>query len=289
MMAILLNPVLFIVNLLINVWLSISSISFYEKILKKKDYGLLYILNLSLLSALVCTVFLLCNMHHIQQYLKNNILSKTVINMDFILNKIPPIEYNGQEIISSRQMPLVIQNQDKVNVLAIDPNNQIPPGTRYTIPVIVTKKQIIIKLLDYSGDIKSTFPIELNTIFHKIPRMLTNQEIKFAFSQLLEHSTRIIIYMIFPLTGLLIFLNTFLNKAFFIIIIFFLSKIINIYLSIKTCIRLAMYTSGFYTLFQCTVIFFTQEYSSIMWIIQGWSNILMILGILKTKGLIYYS
>lgn len=289
MTTLLSNPLFFIKNLFTHLWLSVSSIKFYERVFKKyTDYGALYILNLSLISSVICTAIFLHNVGKIQDYLKNNIISEKVENIDFVLSQIPPIEYDGQKISVDTDKPLLIKNKNGTNVLAIDPNNQTKPGNRNKFPLLLTQKEIIIKLIDSGGEVKNTFPINFDQIFDKEPRILTNEEIKSSFAKLFEQAPRVLIYMIFPLTGFLIFLNTFLDKAFFIIMIFFVTKISGLNVSMKTCIRLTMYASGFYALFQFIFIFFAGEYSSILWIVQSWANILMIFGILRATGKNYF-
>lgn len=147
---------------------------------------------------------------------------------------------------------------------------------------------MIVKLIDSDGEVKNTFPIDWDQIFSKESKLLTDEEIKSSFAKLFDQAPRIFIYIIFPLTGFLILLNTLLDKAFFIIMIFFITKFSGLNISMKTCIRLTMYASGFYALFQFFFIFFAREYSSILWIVQTWANILMILGILSATGKSYF-
>lgn len=289
MTTLLSNPLFFIKNLFTHLWLSISSIKFYEKIFKKyNDYGALYILNLSLISSVICTAILLYNVDKVQDYLKDNIISEKVENIDFVLKQIPPIEYDGQNILIDTDEPILIQNKNGNNVLAIDPDSKTKPSDRNKFPLILSQDKMIIKLIGSDGEVKNTFPIKFNQIFDQDPKLLTHEEIKSSFARLFDQAPRILVYMIFPLTEFLIFLNTFLDKAFFIVMIFLVTKISGLGVSMKTCIRLTMYASGFYALFQFIFILAASEYSSIVWIVQSWANILMILGILSATGKGYF-
>ena len=285
MTTILSNTISFIGSIFTYLWLSVSSIKFYENILKKQDnYGASYILNLSLMSALVCTLIFMYKVNEVQNYLKYNVISNSVENFDYVLKQIPPIDYDGHKIQINNSEPLIIKNKNNTNILALDPNNQIRPGDRNKFPLIVAQNKIIIKLMDSEGEIKNSFPIKLDQIFSPVSKIITQEDIKYSLSSLLDQAPRLLIYITFPLMSFLIFLNTFLDKSFLIIILFFVSRLSSMNISMKSCIRLAMYSSGFYALFQLIFVLIANEYSSLIWIVQSWCNILMILGILKAKG-----
>ena len=55
----------------------------------------------------------------------------------------------------------------------------------------------------------------------------------------------------------------------------------SIKVSIKTCIRIAMFASGVFVLLQPITLLIAPIYGNFIWIIQIWANLLMILGILK--------
>lgn len=289
MTTLLSSPLPFLKNLFMHLWLSLSSIKFYERVFKKYNgYGISYILNLSLISSAICTSIFLYKLDTIQGYLKNNIMSEKAEHIDFVLKQIPPIEYDGQKISVNTDEPILIKNKNGANILAIDPSNQITPNVQNKFPIILLQKEIIAKFIDSDGDIKNTFPIKLDQIFGKDPKNLTNEEIKSSLAELLDQAPRILIYIMFPLTSFLIVLNTLLDKMFFIIMIFFVTKFSGLNIPIKTCIRLTMYASGFYALFQFIFILFAREYSSILWVAQTWANILMIMGILSATGKNYF-
>jgi len=289
MTTLLSSPLSFIKNLFTHLQLSLSSIKFYEKVFKKyNDYGFSYILNLALISSVICSALFLYKLDKIQDYLKNNVMSEKVQNIDFILKQIPPLEYDGQKISVSIDTPILIKDKNGVNALAIDPNNQINPNDKNKFPIVVSHQKMIVKFIDSDGEVRNIFPIDLNQIFDKESKVLTSEEIKSSLAKLFDQAPRILIYIFFPLMSFLILFNTILDKLFFIIMIFFVTKLSGLNISMKTCIRLTMYASGFYALFQFIFIFFAREYSSILWIVQTWANILMILGILSATGKSYF-
>jgi hypothetical protein len=279
----------FIKTLSLQLWFSISSVKFYEEALKKsEDYGVRYILNLSFISSLICTMIFLNNIDNLQSYLKNESTNAKTEDIDFILRQIPPIEYDGQKISIGNGEPLLIKNRHNIHIIAIDPNNQIKPSDRDKLPMILSRDKIIIKLIDSDGEVISTFPVKLDQIFGNDARVLTNDEIKASFIYIFDKAPRLLIYVIFPLLGLLILFNTFLDKSFFIIMIFFIAKLSNLKISMKACLRLTMYASGFYALLQFIFVLAASKYLTIVWVVQSWANILMILGILKANGKNYF-
>ena len=283
------SPINFIKTLFTHLWLSVSSVKFYENVFKNyKGYGALYILNLSLISSLICTVIFLNNVNEIRNYFNNDIISAKTENIDFVLKQLPAIDFDGQRISIEDNNPIFIKNKNGKNVIAIDPANQIKPSDRDKYPILLSKDKMIIKLINSQGEAQNTFPIKLDQIFNSAPQILSKEVVKSTFAKLFDHAPRLFIYMIFPLTGFLIFLNTFLDKSFFIVMIFFVSRISKINIPMKSCIRLSMYASGFYALFQFIFTLAAPEYSSIIWFIQTWSNILMILGILSATGKNYF-
>ena len=289
MTTLLSSLIYFIKTLFTHLWLSVSSVKFYENVFKNyKDYGALYILNLSLISSLICTIIFLNNVNQIRDYLNNDKISTKTENIDFVLKQLPSIDFDGQRIAIEDTNPIFIKNKNGNNIIAIDPANQIKPSDRDKFPITLSRDKMIIKLIDSQGEIKNTFPIKLDQIFDSTPKILTQEVIKSTFAKLFDHAPSLFIYMIFPLTGFLIFLNTFLDKSFFIVIIFFVARISKLNIPMKSCIRLSMYASGFYALLQFIFTLVAHEYSSIIWFIQTWSNILMILGILSATGKNYF-
>jgi hypothetical protein len=288
MTTLLFKPVSFIQILFMHLWLSVSSIKFYENVFKNyKDYGLLYILNLSLISSIMCSVIFLSHIDKIRNYLNHNIISEETENIDFVISQLPPIEFDGQKISINEETPLYIKNKNDIKIVAIDPSNKIKPSDRDKIPVILTADKMILKMLDSEQKVQNTFPVQFDKFFGETPRIFTQIDIKAIFAKLFDQAPRIFIYLIFPITGFLIFFNTFLDKSLFIVLIFLVSRATKINLTMKTCIRLAMYASGFYAISQFVFLLVANDYSTIVWLIQTWSNILMILGILSATGKSY--
>ena len=63
--------------------------------------------------------------------------------------------------------------------------------------------------------------------------------------------------------------------------IYLLANFMSIKFSMKICTRLTMFASGIFVILQPTILLIAPTYSNLMWIIQIWANLLMVLGILK--------
>jgi hypothetical protein len=237
---------------------------------------------------MICCVIFLNHIDKIRNYLNNDIISEETKNIDFVIKQLPPIEFDGQKISISENTPLFIKNKNDAKIVTIDPNNQMKPSDRDKLPIILASDKMIIKIIDSDQKVQNTFPIRFDKLFGDTPHIFTQEDIKANFAKLFDQAPRIFIYIIFPLTGFLILFNTFLDKSLFIILIFLVARVSKINLTMKTCIRLAMYASGFYAISQFVFLLVANEYSTILWLIQTWSNILMILGILSATGKNYF-
>src|SRR5690606_38468242 len=125
------------------------------------------------------------------------------------------------------------------------------------------------------------FEFDYKQIFGNEGQVITQETIRVLLEKLFSSAPKVVIYGVFPLIGLLIFLNTCFEKTFIIIIIYLLANFMSIKVSIKTCIRIAMFASGVFVLLQPITLLIAPIYGNFIWIIQIWANLLMILGILK--------
>jgi hypothetical protein len=82
----------------------------------------------------------------------------------------------------------------------------------------------------------------------------------------------------------MIFINALLEKSFIIIMVYLVTRLVTVKTSLKTCIRTALFASGIFVLLQFIIILTVPNFSTALWIIQTWANLLMILGILKALG-----
>ncbi|MDP4832385.1 MAG: DUF1189 domain-containing protein [Rickettsiaceae bacterium] len=278
-------PLFFIKTLFTHLWLSISSVKFYEQVFNSyKGYGIKYILILSLISSFFCTILFLNHMDKVREYLSNGTISANVENIDHIIQQLPELDYDGLKISTQEETPVFLYNLKNQKILALDPNNKLMPADRTKLPIILNAQKIIINLTDSDGITRNTFPINYTQIFGDTPQILSQTIIKSSLADIFDRAPSIFIYLIFPATSLLVFINALLEKSFIILMIYLITRFITINTSVKTCIRLVLFASGIFVLLQFIIILTIPALSTVLWGIQTWANILMILGILKASG-----
>ncbi len=285
MTTLLSNPFFFIKTLIKHLWMSISSIKFYERVFRTyKGYGIQYIFSLSIISSLFCIILFLDHISKIKNYLNNNIMSQDLLHIDHVIRQLPTIDYDGQKIFLTEETPLFINNFNNHKLLTIDPNLKLIPSDRIKIPIFLGDSTMIIKFFDSKGQMRYTLPIKYNKILGNHPQILTQDVIKTILATIFEKAPSLLIYLIFPIFSVLIFINVLLEKIFIVLMIYFITYFADIKASLKICIRMVLFASGVFTLFGFIIIFISKEFSTTLWILQTWANFLMILGILKTSG-----
>lgn len=271
--------------LLNHLRLSVSSTGFYQNVFfRYKGYGLKYIFVLSVVSSMLCTAILLNYAGKIKDYLDSNIISSETGDIDFVLSQIPTINFDGAEIsIESDEEILTINNLGNRKFLIIDIDNKLTPSDRVKIPILLQKDQMRINLFDQEGKTVNSLPIKYNKIFGSEPRTFTKENIKTAFSNILKFSSQLIIYIVFPVLTIIIMINTLLDKAFMILIILAFVKVVRIRRGFQDCVRVVLFASGFYVLFQFVALIGSVELNYLLRIIQTWSIFLMMGGIIKSN------
>lgn len=268
-------------NLFNYLWLSVSSVKFYVYIFNKhRDYGVRYIVNLALISALICIIGFFYKIHELERAFKGEIVDNLFKKIDYILKQIPDLEFDGQNITNNYPEAFIIKNQLDKPVLAIDPQNNMLPREREKLDLTVTKDKLIIKLAD-----STNLPIELKQLFGKNNSLITYDLTKQLIASMLASSYRVLTYIVFPLMVILVIINSFLDKALLILALFFVMRVVSKEkISMKSMIRLSMYSSGIYALFQLIFVFFLPNYRLIIWLVQSWTSILIILALLTING-----
>ena len=66
--------------------------------------------------------------------------------------------------------------------------------------------------------------------------------------------------------------------------VFLITCLITIKTLLKTCIRIVLFASGIFVLLQFVIILTIPTISTFLWGVQTWTNILMVLEILKDSG-----
>lgn len=276
--------IIFIKTLVNHLWLSVSSVKFYQDVFSSyRGYGIRYILTLSTIGSLMCTIILLTYTNKIQKYLSDDIISESIKDIDNVMRKLPTIGYNGKDISLSEDSLFFIYDDDNVKVLAIDTNGKLSHNERVQIPILLLKDQININFSDAKGKAKNKLPIKYAQIFGSEAQVLTRETIKSNFVSIFKRVPEVLIYILFPVTALMIFINTLVEKSLMIVLVFIISHFARSKSSLKDSIRVVLFSSGFYAIFQFVASITLKELSYVLWIVQSWANILMIIGVMKSQ------
>ncbi len=276
---------IFIKTLAKNLWLSVSSAKFYQDVFSSyQGYGTKYIFTLSIISSFMCSIVFLVYVDKIQKYLSDDVISESVVNIDHVIRQLPTINYNGKDIAISEDFSSFIYDADNIKLLAIDPSGKLSHNEKMQVPILLMKDQIIINFGDSDGKIRNTLPVKYTQIFGPEPQVLSKENIKSSFASLFKKAPKILTYIVFPITVIMIFINTLLEKSFMIVVVFIISHLGKGKSSLKDCIRVVLFSSGVCTLVQFVASLTLKDLSYGLWVIQIWANILMIIGIMKSQG-----
>lgn len=273
----------FVYTLIMHLWLSVSSLKFYEKVLKfYRGYGLKYILTLSFISAIICSGVFLHRIHKIDDYLSQNINSPEVGAIDQLIGQLPVMEYDGQNISIQENTPIFLNIDSGYRVIAIDPERKLSPKDRIKTPIIFGLDKIVVSFFSSKTQESSVIPVKYSQIFGNQPQTITQEVVKAAFLAIVKKSYSVFIYIMLPaVMTLMIFLNMLLEKSVIIITIYLLMYIMNVRISMKDCIRVALFATGASALLQYVIILTLPDAQIILQVVQLWANLLMILGISK--------
>jgi hypothetical protein len=220
----------------------------------------------------------------VKQYFTSDILRSKTMNIDHILNQFPDLEYDGQNIsFEAKGDIFYLTNIRDEKAVAIDPENKLPHLERESIPFILNKNKIIISLINSSGKTIYSKPVHYKEIFGDVPQIINQNLVKSTLAVVFEKAPKILIYLFFPIIGLLIFINALIEKSFIIAMIYFLSLGFAMKISLKVCIRMVLFASGPFILLQPIIILTLPSLIKYVWIIQIWSNLLMVIATVKIK------
>lgn len=272
----------FVYTLITHLWLSVSSLKFYEKVLKfYRGYGLKYILALSFISAIICSGVFVHRIHKIDDYLSQNINSPEVREIDRLIGQLPVMEYDGQNISIQEDTPIFLNIDSGYRVIAIDPERKLSPKDRTKTPIIFGLDKVIVSFFSSKSQESSVIPVKYSQIFGNQPQTITQEVVKAAFLAIVKKSYSVFIYIMLPVMTLMIFFNMLFEKSIIIITIYLLMYIMNVRISMKDCIRVALFATGVSALLQYVIILTLPDAQIILQAVQLWANLLMILGISK--------
>ena len=236
---------------------------------------------MSFISAIICSGVFLHRIHKIDDYLSQNINSPEVGAIDQLIGQLPVMEYDGQNISIQENTPIFLNIDSGYRVIAIDPERKLSPKDRIKTPIIFGLDKIVVSFFSSKTQESSVIPVKYSQIFGKQPQTITQEVVKAAFLAIVKKSYSVFIYIMLPVMTLMIFLNMLLEKSVIIITIYLLMYIMNVRISMKDCIRVALFATGASALLQYVIILTLPDAQIILQVVQLWANLLMILGISK--------
>jgi hypothetical protein len=277
---------LFVETLIRILWLSVSSPRFYQDVLLHyKGYGIKYILNLAAISSVICTIIILNYTNIVKNYLDNDIIdSYEVRNIDHIINQLPNFNYDGKSLAIAIDQPLILSDLNGAKIVAIDPLNKLTPNETAKIPISTLKDLININLLDSNGNIINSWTTKYEQIFGTTPQIITKEKIKSTISAMLNKVSGIIPYTIIPVMTVITLFVILSTQYFLILALYIFFKVKKTAIALKDCIRVVMFSNGIFSVMQFIPFLAIKELNYVLWALQMWPNILMIIGIIRLQN-----
>jgi hypothetical protein len=263
--------------------LSISSIEFYQDVYRSyKGYGIQYVFTLSFISSIIYCIFIFNYLLTLKDYFVENRSSNSTKTIEYILKQLPVIYYDGNKILVEQDEPIFLLDENSNKVAVIDTKNQLPYGERIKIPVIFGSNKITVATIEVTDKKKNTFDLEYSKLF--VERInLTEEVIKEQCAKILSQALRIFIYLIIPVIVVVRFCTILFEKSFIVLLVYLLTSFLGPKSTVQVCTRMVMFSSGVTILLQPIFIIFIPEYSSIVFFIQMFANLLLFLGMLKIR------
>ncbi|RYE05695.1 MAG: DUF1189 domain-containing protein [Rickettsiaceae bacterium] len=271
------------INILLKqLWLSISSVDFYQDVYKVySGYGIRYLFTLSFIAAtLYCSILLNIIINFNEDFKQDRKSSHYAANLNYIIGQLPDLKYDGNKI-NTEEIPFFLYTDKKGKIVAIDAQNKLDYNQKIKIPIIFTKDKLLVSFLwDKS---KINFPIEYRMLFGTEPRILTKEIVKERINSLLDEVEHLIIYVAAPVLVLFILLAALLRACLLIFIVYMGTQLIGLPTKAKICIRLALFASGAHTFITPLINIVIPALNDMTWIALMLPSTLLFLSILKIK------
>ncbi|XVN40396.1 MAG: DUF1189 family protein [Rickettsia endosymbiont of Argas persicus] len=234
-----------------HLYLSISSINFYKDVYEKYHrYGIRYLFTVSFIPAIIYCIFILNYLITLQDYFNGIQKTKVTDNIEYILNQLPEMKYANSKISVEEVEPVYIYNKNNDKVAVIDTQNQVLSKEKSKIPFVIEKDKLIINFV--IDNTKKNFPrtISFNRLFEQNEIILTPEVIKKYFADTLIYIPNLFIYLGMPAIILFWFITFLFERCIVILLVYIVANLLNSKTSIKTAIRLVMFSSGIPILLQ---------------------------------------
>lgn len=277
-------PLLLLQTFFRQLWLSVSSINFYCDVYKfYSGYGLRYLLMTCFLSSLIYCLSVLTTLVELKNYFVSNQSSKSTTTLEYIINQLPDIYYDGSNITLKDFSPLYLYKNSRDKVAVIDCQDQLTHAEKMQVPIILTSNKIIVSFTENARKKKFTVPLSYVKIFGTSQQIITQDWIRQQGAALFNQAPTALIYIIMPVSIISIFVFTVLENSFVIMLVYLLIYIFGPRASLKTCTRLISFASSIPVLMQSIVVVLAPEFIDIIWPIKMWTGLLLFLAVLRVK------
>lgn len=284
MMINLLNIKDYFITLLNHLRFSITSYTFYQDVYKKYcGYGFKYLFTICWISSVIYGIIILNNFNKFEQYLT----SENNTEIEYILNQIPLIQYDGKSISTDVEMPYFIEDTQHRRVAAIDLQSELEYSESSKIPIILKQNSATIAFIspsDSSTQQRNNVTINYDTIFGNTQWILNGSDTTRQYIiHTLQYSSKIFIYLLMPILAIFRFAVIVFEKLFAMIVIYSLSYFLGLTINLQTSCRLVMFASGVPVLLQPLFSTLIPQLYFITQILQLLPGILLITGLVKLK------
>ena len=266
--------------LLQTLFLSATSPRFYsDNFQNYTGYGVKYLLTISLICSFIITVPMLMTANKLSDYFTEGKLSNTVVILDHVINQFPTLEYDGKSISTPDETPIILNDPSNKQLIIIDPENKTPFNDKSKIPVYISSNKLTVNVVSSDGSIIKTFPFLFQSILGKDPVTINPEYIRAYLADLASAAPKIIIFIIYPALGLLIFSNAVIQNTLSIVILFALSYLYGKKSYLSNCIRIVFFSAGIVSLTQVSFAILLPSLATSLWFIQLWTHLLLIIGL----------
>ncbi|WP_375326325.1 DUF1189 family protein [Candidatus Tisiphia endosymbiont of Nemotelus uliginosus] len=285
MTAKLLIAFLWIKTLFSQLWLSISSIRFYQDVYKfYHGYGTKYLFTISFLSSLIYCFFILHHLFTLKDYFTENLVTKNVATIDYILKQLPEIYYDGHKIVVDQNEPIYLLDPNGNRIAVIDSRNQLSHGEKLSTPIIFSSNNITISTIEMTDHKKSNVSIEYSKLLNRKAQTLTAEVVKQYCAKIVDSAPKIFIYLITPLIIIVGFCFILFEKSFTILLVYILTNFFGLKSSMQVCSRVVLFASGVSLLLQPLIVLFLPALNGMIFYIQMFAHLLLFLGLLRIRN-----
>ncbi|WP_341764343.1 DUF1189 family protein [Candidatus Tisiphia endosymbiont of Beris chalybata] len=268
-----------------QLWLSISSVRFYQEVYRfYQGYGTKYLFTISFLSSLIYCFFILHYLLTLKDYFTDQHLTNNATTIGYILTQLPEIYYDGSKIVVEQEEPIYLFDENDNKIAVIDSKNQLSYNEKLRIPVVFSSHNITISTIKITDQQKGDFTIEYPKLLNSEAHLLTAEVIKKYFSKITNRAPKIFIYLVTPLIIIGWFCYNLLEKSFVILLVYVLTNFFGPKSSIQACSRVVLFSSGVSLLLQPLAVIFLPSLNSLIFFIQMFANLLLFLGILRIRN-----